>query len=113
MTTNSFQTYDFYVSTDGNDRWSGKLATPNAVGTDGPFATITRARDAVRALKASGRLPGPITVWIRGGRYAIKTPIEFGPDDSAPVTYRAYPDEQPIIDAGQHVPPEAWHTEQV
>ena len=29
---------DFFVSPGGNDRWSGKLAEPNADSTDGPFA---------------------------------------------------------------------------
>ncbi|MDD4019648.1 MAG: hypothetical protein PHV28_17095, partial [Kiritimatiellae bacterium] len=43
----------FYVSTKGNDAWSGGLPAPNRAGTDGPFATVTRARDAVRALKTS------------------------------------------------------------
>ena len=32
---------EFYVAVDGNDGWSGKLPSPNATGTDGPFATLT------------------------------------------------------------------------
>ncbi len=40
---------DFYVSEKGSDAWSGKL--PDTKGNDGPFATLTRARDAVRVLK--------------------------------------------------------------
>ena len=43
----------FYVATNGNDAWSGKLPAPNDAKTDGPFATITKARDAVRQLKAA------------------------------------------------------------
>jgi hypothetical protein len=43
---------DFYVAGDGNDRWSGTLPAQNDAGTDGPFATIERAREAVRDLKA-------------------------------------------------------------
>ncbi|MBE0534328.1 MAG: hypothetical protein IH624_01565, partial [Phycisphaerae bacterium] len=39
----------FYVSEAGNDSWSGAFAVPNAAGTDGPFATLQRAREAVRA----------------------------------------------------------------
>ena len=42
---------DFYVSTGGSDSWSGTLAAPNAQRSDGPFATLERARDAVRDLK--------------------------------------------------------------
>jgi len=43
---------DFYVSPDGNDSWSGTIAEPNADKTDGPFATIERAKQAVRELKS-------------------------------------------------------------
>ena len=67
----NFRNEDLYVSTNGNDGWSGKLSEPNAEGTDGPLASITRARDIVRELKMAGKLSGPITVWIRGGRYFI------------------------------------------
>ena len=42
---------DLYVSTDGSDDWSGSLPEPNAKGTDGPCASLKRARDAVRKLK--------------------------------------------------------------
>ena len=40
---------DFFVATAGNDGWTGKLAAPNAAGSDGPFATLDRARQTVRA----------------------------------------------------------------
>ncbi len=43
---------DFYVSPEGNDSWSGTLAEPNSDRTDGPFATIERAKQAVRELKS-------------------------------------------------------------
>jgi hypothetical protein len=39
---------ELYVSPDGNDAWSGTLAAPNAARTDGPFASLERARDGVR-----------------------------------------------------------------
>ena len=42
---------DFYISPDGNDEWSGKLFVPNADKTDGPFASIERAQEAVCELK--------------------------------------------------------------
>ena len=42
---------DFYVSPKGNDNWSGTLADPNKDKTDGPFATIKKAKDAVGKLK--------------------------------------------------------------
>ena len=43
----------FYVSPEGRDSWSGGLVEPNRAGTDGPFATVVRARDAVRTLTAT------------------------------------------------------------
>ena len=39
---------DWYVAKNGDDRWSGKLAAPNAEMTDGPFETVYKARNAVR-----------------------------------------------------------------
>ena len=94
-----------YVAANGNDAWSGRLAAPNAGKTDGPFATITRARDAIRELKRTGRLDESVTVQIRGGTYLIDRPITLTPDDSGaegrPVTYAAYPGEQPVLCGGR------------
>jgi hypothetical protein len=100
---NPSPTATYYVSPEGNDRWSGRLPAPAEGGKDGPFATITRARDAVRELKRNGLLTGPVTVWLRGGRYPLRAPITFGPDDTAPVTYSAYPGETPIVDGGERI----------
>ncbi len=47
-----------YVSTEGDDSWSGRLPEPNADRTDGPFATLKRARDEIRRLKSEGKLEG-------------------------------------------------------
>src|SRR5713226_3430050 len=65
----------FYVSPDGNDTWSGKLAAANNDKTDGPFTTIGKARDAIRGLKAQGPLTQPFTVFIRGGLYTLREPL--------------------------------------
>lgn len=98
---------DFYVALNGNDAWSGKLAAPNPPGTDGPFATQARARNAVRALKAAGGVRTSLTVMIRGGKYFLPNPLTFTGDDSgtaeAPVTYQAYPGEQPVLSGGRRV----------
>ena len=57
-------TADFYVATDGKDVWSGTLPEPNHDGTDGPFATLARARDAVRQLRASQpKIPITAETW--------------------------------------------------
>ncbi|MBM4036607.1 MAG: hypothetical protein FJ291_33140, partial [Planctomycetes bacterium] len=83
-----------YVAADGNDGWTGRLAEPNAARTDGPFATLVRARDEVRRLKAGGRAKGPMTIFVRGGLYPLQETLTLEAQDSgtaeAPVTYRAY-----------------------
>ncbi|OGV82979.1 MAG: hypothetical protein A3K19_32650 [Lentisphaerae bacterium RIFOXYB12_FULL_65_16] len=85
---------DYYVATNGSDAWSGVLAEPNATKTDGPFATLERARDEIRKRKAAGALPaGGLTVGIRGGIYELQRTIELAAQDSgtpdAPIVYRA------------------------
>src|SRR6516225_2733927 len=97
---------DFFVATNGNDSWSGKLAAPNAAGNDGPFATLAHARDTVRALKSKG-LKAPVTVMIHGGKYFLEDTVVFSADDSgtreALITYQAYPGERPVLSGGRRV----------
>jgi len=94
---------DFFVSTEGADHWSGKLPEANDELSDGPFATVGKARDAVRELKRTAAAAEPVTVWIRGGRYFLGEPLTFGPGDSGPVVYAAYPGETPVFDGGARV----------
>ncbi len=73
---------DFHVSPEGSD------ANPGTKGK--PFATLERARDAVRARKPSD---GKVTVWLRGGDYLRTTTLELSAADSGtddtPVVWRA------------------------
>jgi parallel beta-helix repeat protein len=98
-----------YVSADGNDTWSGRLPDPNAARDDGPFATLPRARDAVRALLAEqgGKPSEPITVYLRGGVHALGEPLTFTPVDSgtadAPITYRAFNNERAVVSGGERI----------
>ncbi|WP_216362687.1 hypothetical protein [Formosa algae] len=96
---------DFYVSTEGSDNWSGTLEKPNAKGTDGPFATLEQARDAVRLLKKSKQID--IKVLIREGVYPLKETVVFGLEDSGEdesiITYAAYPGETPVFSSGQEI----------
>lgn len=88
---------DFYVSPQGSDHWSGSLAEPNATNTDGPFLTLTRARDAVRQYKANRG--SDVLVLIRDGIYPLNETLVFEVADSGVgefmVTYAAYPNEKP------------------
>jgi len=91
---------DFYVAVNGNDNWSGTLAEPNAAKTDGPFATLARAQNAVRALKQSIYKPKvasvekrfigsphpfgegkDILVYVRDGYYPLDRPLQFTSED--------------------------------
>lgn len=84
---------DFFVASDGNDTNDGTRAKP--------FATLEKARDAVRAAKA----PNGSTVWLRGGIYFRATSFELGAADSgtaqAPIIYRAFGNEKVIISGGR------------
>ena len=83
-----------YVAANGNDAWSGTVAERNAPGTDGPFASLLRARDAARTLRAAGMVP---SVQIRGGSYRITSTLVLGPEDSGtpgqPVIWSSYAGE--------------------
>ncbi len=97
----------FFVSPRGNDAWSGKIAEPNRAGTDGPFATLAHARDAIRELKAGKPLRKPVTVYLRGGVYRLAGTLVFLPEDSGtpkyPITYAAFPGEKPIVSGGREI----------
>lgn len=97
-----------YVATDGNDVWSGQLATPNRKKTDGPFATLARARDVIRTLKKRRhKFKKPVIVMVRKGTYYLSEPLVLTPEDSGtpecPITYQAYPGEEPTLSGGRPI----------
>ena len=99
---------DFYVSPAGNDSWSGRLPEPDAQRSDGPFKSLTRARDAIRGLKKADQFPdGSVTVHIRAGVHALSETFELAAQDSgtagAPVVYRAYKGEAVRLVGGKHI----------
>ena len=93
----------FYISPAGNDSWSGRLA--DAAENDGPFATIERAQQAVRELKKSNEVTGPVYVYFRSGAYLLTQEILFTPQDSgerdARVIYSSFQNEKILISGGQ------------
>ncbi len=95
---------ELHVAPNGNDAWSGTLARPNAARNDGPLATLTGARNAIRRLKARGQLTGPVNVLVADGTYPMEAPLELGPEDSgtaqAPISYRAAKRAHPIFTGG-------------
>lgn len=96
---------DYFVSPQGSDRWSGALAEPNPEGTDGPFSTLQRARDAVRKLKEKKK--EDIVVLVREGTYQLGKTVVFGLEDSGEgesmITYAAYPGETPVFSSGKEI----------
>ena len=84
---------DFYVSPQGNDAWSGRLAEPNAAKTDGPLATVAPRAAGRARVEAEGARPRAADRRRRPRRDVLPRPsrFEFGPDDSgtekAPVVY--------------------------
>ena len=96
---------DFYLSPNGSDAWSGTLSNPNTKGTDGPFATLERARDAVHDLKKIKS--ADIVVLVRAGTYLLEDTVVFGLEDLGvgdfTITYAAYPGEKPVFSSGREI----------
>lgn len=90
---------DFFVAPAGNDANSGTKRRP--------FATIERARDAIRELKRTGPLKEPVTVRLAGGTYALAREVQFGPEDSGTaacsITYTAAGPEPAVLDGGRRI----------
>ena len=102
------QSADFYVAPNGSDQWSGTLTEPDDANSDGPFATLERARDAVRDLKKTRA--EDIVVLIRGGTYRLNETVVFELKDAATgdatITYAAWPGETPVFSSGKEI--ENW-----
>jgi len=84
----------FFVSPDGSDDNSGTLKKP--------FATLERARDAVR--KINSEMNQNTIVYLRGGKYQLLKTVIFDSRDSGQngysVIYKTYQNEKPIISGG-------------
>ena len=95
----------FFISPAGNDSWSGRLADINTDRTDGPFATLERARDAVRQLRKSAYVNVPLHIKLRGGSYCLDETFILKPEDSgtgaSPTIYESYPGETAVISGGK------------
>lgn len=81
---------EFYVSPTGHDAHPGTK--------EQPFATLERARDALRERRQGPEmLQEGATIWLRGGDYPRAETLELTQDDSGSaegaVVWRAYPEE--------------------
>jgi len=97
--------YTFFVAANGSATNPGTESAP--------FGSIVQARDHVRGLIADG-LQQDVAVLVRGGRYVVRDPIRFTPEDTISethsVTYLAYPGEEPVISGGEVV--SGWNKEE-
>jgi hypothetical protein len=103
---------DLFVSSKGNDDWSGTLPAPNARHTDGPFASVARAQVALRELLKT-KPDQARTIMLREGTYYLPLSptapgtLTFTASDSGttsyPVTWRTYPGETPVISGGEPI----------
>src|SRR5436190_19146000 len=70
----------FFVATNGNDSWSGRLPSPNRAGTDGPFVTFKRAVQASSSHKPSSNSSSNLPpVYVRNGIFFLSEPLVLGP----------------------------------
>jgi hypothetical protein len=89
---------DFVVAPSGSDAGAGTAAEP--------FATLSRAKEAVRKQIVAG-LTKDLVVLVRGGTYSLNEPLLFAPDDSGTtqfsVSWEAWPGEKPLIEGGVEI----------
>ena len=94
----------------GPGPWSGRLADPGE--NDGPFATVARARDAVRALLKTRKEPQPVRVVLRGGTYYLDAaagirPGGFG-NGARAGRLRAAAGEKVVLSGGRRIENGRW-----
>lgn len=97
-----------HVSPNGRDAWTGRLAEPNADHSDGPVATLDRARDLLRGRRAASE-GGDVSsrVILADGCYRLTRALSLSPDDggtaTASVSYEAAPGAHPVISGGRPI----------
>ena len=86
----------FFVSPSGKDNNPGTK--------EKPFATVEKARDAIRAL---GNKKNNSIINIRAGYYAFEQPFQLNKEDGGtteqPITYQAYSNEQVVFSGGKKI----------
>jgi len=94
-----------YISTDGNDQWSGRLSRPNRQRNDGPLASLNGARNAIRNMKAATTITEAVHVVVMDGTYILNEPFILTTNDSGtkdnPVSYEAAPGARPVFTGGR------------
>ncbi len=90
---------EFHVSPQGDDAQPGT--------SEKPFATLERARDAIREIKKTGLPPGGVTVTLHAGLYERSRTFELSGQDAgteaAPILYRANPGEEVRLSGAKRI----------
>jgi hypothetical protein len=73
---------DYYVNSKGNDQWSGTIKLPDSRSKNGPFKTLERAKQAIKALKQNNAFKDKVTVHIAAGHYFLSQTLKFDLLDS-------------------------------
>ncbi len=82
-----------HVAPDGDDRWSGRSATPSADGRDGPVGSLSSARDHARESGANA------AIVVHGMDYFMSDPVDLGPEDAG-LTIVSAPGDRPAFHGG-------------
>lgn len=98
--------HSIHVAPGGNDAFTGR--SPLTVADDGPVATLDRAREIVRSMKAaSGGLAQPVSVVLHEGTYFLDEPLVLdyrdGGTTDCPVTWRAAEGARVIVSGGVRI----------
>jgi hypothetical protein len=94
----------FHVRPDGDDAGPGTA--------EKPFATLERARDAVRMAKKEGPLTGGAEVVLHGGRYVLASKFQLTAEDSGfagvPLVFAAAPGAEVCLTGARPIPASAF-----
>ena len=97
---------EYHVAPQGSDTNPGTASAP--------FATLVRARDAIRLLKSSSGLPsGGVTVWLHAGHYDLPSTVVFDSRDAGaagqPILYAGAAGEHVALTGARSLDP-TWFT---
>jgi hypothetical protein len=99
---------EYYVNPSGNDTWSGMLKQANSNNTDGPFKTLSRAKQVVRSLKKANQLKDKVNVNIATGTYYLSQSLSFDLTDSGllgkEIVWQGEPGSNVVISGGIPLP---------
>ncbi|MCX8157659.1 MAG: right-handed parallel beta-helix repeat-containing protein [Verrucomicrobiae bacterium] len=87
----------FFVAPQGNDAANG--ARPTVKGKDGPVATLERALELARQVRATNA-GMPLRIYLASGTYRLTRPLVLKPTDSG-LEIAALPGATPILSGGR------------